>query len=139
MATRKPRTTKPAPTRKGVPTVDEFFTTLDHPLKDALQEVRAVILGVRPDIAEGIKWNAPSFRVDEFFATASIRNNAVMVILHQGAKVRDNTSELDVRDPDGLLVWHAKDRCSVTFRDMDDVAAKRAAFADVVRQWVALM
>ncbi len=139
MATRKPRATKPAPARKGVPTVDEFITMLDHPLKDALLEVRAVILGVRPDITEGIKWNAPSFRVDECFATASIRNNAVMVILHQGAKVRDNTSELEVRDPDGLLVWHAKDRCSVTFRDMDDVVEKRAAFADVVRQWVALM
>ena len=139
MATRKSRATKPATARKGVPTVDEFFATLDHPLKDALQEVRAVILGARPDIGEGIKWNAPSFRVDEFFATASIRNNAVMVILHQGAKVRDNTSELEVRDPDGLLVWHAKDRCSVTFRDMDDVVEKRAAFADVVRQWVALM
>ena len=40
-------------------------------------------------------------------------------------------------DPDpALLEWLGKDRASVTFRDLNDVDARGAAFADVIRQWI---
>src|SRR5262245_35945740 len=102
---------------------------LDHPLKPALEAVRAIILGVSPKISEGIKWNSPSFRVQEWFATINIRKDAVHVILHLGAKVKDNsTGGLTIDDPAGLLEWLAKDRAAVKFSDLRAVKSGRASF-----------
>lgn len=113
---------------------------LDHPLKAELEAVRSIILGANPEISEGIKWNAPSFRCKEYFATINIRKDVVLVILHLGAKVKDNsTAGLTISDPTGLLEWLAKDRAAVKFRDMKAIKSSRAAFENIVRQWIAYM
>ena len=36
-----------------------------------------------------------------------------------------------------LLEWAAPDRAVITFRDLDDVAARQVAVVDVVNRWVA--
>ena len=91
--------------------VDDFMLALDHPLKAELEAVRRVILGTDKAIAEGIKWNAPSFRVGEYFATANIRGkDAIQIVFHLGAKVKDgSTGGVDIDDRKGLLEWHAKE------------------------------
>jgi len=124
----------------GSADVDRFFRTLDHPRKAELEAVRRIILGARSGIREGIKWNAPSFRVGEWFATANIRKDVVFVVLHLGAKVRHGAPEtMAIDDPAGLLTWRAKDRATVTFATMKDVTAARAAFGRIVRQWIAYL
>ena len=115
--------------------VDGFLAALDHPLKPAILAVRDILLGTS-GVTEGIKWNAPSFRTTEWFATFHLRAKAgVMVVLHLGAKARVGDG-ITVADPDGLLTWLGKDRASVTFADVVDVAAKRGAFAALIRRWV---
>jgi hypothetical protein len=95
---------------------------------------RAIILGANPEISEGIKWNAPSFRIKEYFATINIRKDEILVILHFGAKVKDNSpAGLKINGPTGLL---AKDRAAVKFRDMKAIKSSRAALENVVRQWI---
>ena len=42
---------------------------LEHPHKPAIELLRRLVLGVDPSVREGIKWNAPSFRTGEYFAT----------------------------------------------------------------------
>lgn len=138
MATKKAASKKATPSDSGTNEVDEFMRMLEHPLKPGLESVRSTILGVSPKITEGIKWNAPSFRVHEWFATINIRKDEVVVILHFGAKAKDNsTSGVTVNDPSGLLRWLAKERASVTFSDMKAIESGRAAFAKIVRQWFA--
>lgn len=119
--------------------VDAFMDQLDHPCKAVVQAVRQALLGADPAIAEGVKWNAPSYRTKDYFATTNLREKAGMgIILHLGAKVRDTHPEgLPIKDLDGLLRWLAKDRATVVFKDMDDFTAKRAAFVDVIQQWIA--
>ena len=121
--------------------VEEFLRTLDHPHKKEIEELRRVLLDADPAIAEGVKWNAPSFRTTEYFATFHLRaKEGIAVILHLGAKVKDNsTADASIADPDGLLQWLAKERAMVTFRGLDDVRAKRAAFTAIVRQWIRLL
>jgi hypothetical protein len=117
--------------------VEEFMSKLTHSLKPGLEAVRSIILGVSPEINEGIKWNSPSFRVQEYFATINVRKDIVHVMLHLGAKVKDNsTGGLAISDPTGLLEWHAKERASVKFPDMKSIEAGRAAFENIVRQWI---
>ncbi|OJH38391.1 DUF1801 domain-containing protein [Cystobacter ferrugineus] len=118
--------------------VEDFLASLEHPFKQELLALRQIILGADPRIAEGIKWNAPSFRTAEYFATFQLRaKDGVQVILHLGAKKRDDLgSGVALADPEALLEWLATDRASVRFRDMKDIDAKGSAFASVIRQWI---
>lgn len=118
--------------------VEEFLRALEHPRKKEIEELRRILLAADPAIAEGVKWNAPSFRTTEYFATFHLRAKAgIAVILHLGAKVRDNsTAGAAIDDPEQLLQWLAKERAMVTFGGLDDVRAKRAAFTAIVRQWI---
>ena len=129
---------KPPEDQSGAKEVADFMRKLKHPLKAELEAVRSIILGAHPDIREEIKWNSPSFRTTEFFATIGIRNDAVLVVLHQGAKVKDSsTAGPAVSDPAGLLEWRGKIRALVWFRDMKSIKSGRAAFESIVRQWIA--
>jgi hypothetical protein len=118
--------------------VEAFIASLDHPFKREILALRAIILGADPSIAEGIKWNAPSFRTSEYFATFHLRaKEGVQVILHLGAKTRDTSiSGGAIADPESLLAWLAKDRASAKFRDLKDIDARRSAFADILRRWI---
>jgi hypothetical protein len=127
------KTAKPAPED-----VETFLASLEHPFKQEILALRQTILGADSRIAEGIKWNAPSFRTSEYFATFNLRaKEGVQVILHLGAKKRDTaTTGIGVADPESLLEWLARDRASVRFRDLKDIDARRSAFAEVIRQWL---
>ena len=63
-----PKASSTKPTKRGASapeTVEGFLASLDHPFKQEILAIRQVILGADPAIAEGIKWNAPSFRTSE--------------------------------------------------------------------------
>jgi hypothetical protein len=133
----KKRVAKPEPgSAQADPAVVTFLRALDHPLKPEIEAVRKIILGVSPTIREGLKWNAPSFRTTEYFATLNLREGRVWLILHLGAKLKDNTKDLQIADPAGLLKWLARDRCLVTFADARDIQAKQAALEGIVRAWI---
>jgi hypothetical protein len=118
--------------------VNDFMAKLDHPHKRQIEAIRRIILGADSAIAEGIKWNAPSFRTTEYFATVHLRaKDGVGVILHLGAKVREHSTRgMPIEDPAGLLKWLSKDRAMTTFGDMKDLAARRKAFERIVREWI---
>lgn len=130
MPTARPRTART--------TVAELLDTLDHPHLAEIRALRAVILGADARIAEEVKWNAPSFRTTDHFATVHLRaRDGVQLILHLGARSRpDAAVRAEVADPTAMLRWLAADRASVTFRDLEDVEARRDALAEVVRQWI---
>jgi hypothetical protein len=115
--------------------VEAFLAALEHPRKREILAVRQIILGADPRIAEGIKWNAPSFRTSEYFATVHLRaKDGVQVILHRGAKTR--AGGLSIHDPESLLEWLGKDRASVKFRDLRDIEARQSAFTNGIRRWI---
>ena len=118
--------------------VDTFMAALVHPFKNEIEQVRALILGVDPTIAEGIKWNAPSFRTSEYFATTNLRaKSGVGVILHLGAKSRAlPAGAVAISDPERLLQWLATDRAAVAFRDAEELRTRTIAFQSILRQWI---
>lgn len=129
-----------APTRPG--SVDAFLSALDHPLKDEVEIVRQWILSVDPTIAEEVKWNAPSFRTTDFFATFHLRSlDAVQLVFHAGARPKASaTTGLGVEAPEGLpLRWLAKDRALVTLGRGAALRAQRRALESLVRQWIAAL
>lgn len=118
--------------------VEAFLIKLKHPLKPVVEAIRSAILSADSQITEGIKWNAPSFYRNGWFATANVRaKDSVIVVFHMGAKVRDNsTAGMRIDDKAGVLDWAAKERAISRFRDLKDFNAKRAAFKSVVSQWI---
>jgi hypothetical protein len=116
--------------------VDRFMAKLTHPHKDAVVQIRRIMCGAAPSIAEGVKWNAPSFRTSEYFATTRLQGNeGIGIVLHLGAKVRE-TPAFQLDDPQGLLKWLAKDRALMNFAGVEDVKAHEAAIQAIVRQWI---
>jgi hypothetical protein len=121
---------------KGPESVDAFLAGLEHPRKAEIVALRRIILDADPRIEEGIKWNAPSFRTSEWFATFHLRaTDGVRIILHLGARVRAG-AEVVIDDPDSMLEWLAKDRAAAVFRDMADVEARGGPFKKIIRQWI---
>lgn len=118
--------------------VDALLATLVHPRKREILALREVILGAHASIEEGVKWNAPSFRTREWFATIHLRaRDGVQVILHLGAKATAaSTAGIEIDDPRKLLTWLGKDRATVVFKDLEELADKRAAFQSLLKQWI---
>lgn len=116
--------------------VDALMATLEHPHRDAVQALREIVCGADARIAEGVKWNAPSFRTGEYFATTHLRaKTGIALILHLGAKVRDIPA-VTVDDPDHLLTWLAKDRAIVSFAGLADLQARAPALQALIRHWI---
>ena len=113
------------------------MATLEHPHKDAIQLIRRIMCSADPAIAEGVKWNAPSFRTTGYFATTHLRaKDGIGIVMHLGAKVRE-VPAFQLEDPRGLLKWLAKDRALMNFAGIDDVKAHEDAIQRIVRQWIA--
>lgn len=130
----KPRTRNTPP----APDVETWLAALDHPCKAEVLALRQIILAADPAISEEIKWNVPSFRTSEHFATLNLRvKKGIGVVLHFGAKKNEiSTTGVAIDDPESQLEWLAKDRALVTFRDSSDIAAKQSAFTSLIREWI---
>jgi hypothetical protein len=141
MAIKKTSARKAVSSVNGTDAVNEFMDKLEHPLKSEMEAVRTVILSADNKITEGIKWKAPSFYFNGYFATFNPRaREFVQVIFHQGAKAKDNGPDgLKIDEDGGLLDWLAKDRCSAKFFNMEDIASREAALRSVVNQWIRYM
>lgn len=118
--------------------VDELMSILEHPFKAEIESIRRLMLGADPTIAEGVKWNAPSFRTTEYFATTHLRaKRGIGIIFHLGAKARElPAGGVQINDPANLLKWLAKDRAMVEFESAEELDRQKPALEDIVRQWI---
>lgn len=119
--------------------VKAYLDALEHPLKPVVKALRVAILGADSAITEGIKWNSVSFYCHGWFATLGVRpKQAVQVVLHHGAKVRDNTLlHRTIDDPGKLLTWLATDRAIIRFASVKELTSRKAAFVKLIQQWAA--
>jgi hypothetical protein len=126
------------PTAKAAnESVDAYLAALQHPHKEGVQVLRNAILSIDASIREEVKWNAPSFRLEDHFATFRLRpENMFQLILHTGAKVKKNPKQFLLDDPQGLLKWATKDRCTIAFKSNADATSKSAAVKKMVKEWI---
>jgi len=127
---------KPPSAGEGKAEVDAFLAALSHPHKPALEALRALILASDPRVSEGIKWNAPSFRLDDWFATMNLHGARLRLVLHLGAKPGGGDARAAIGDPDGLLRWLGIDRALVEFSGPEAFAAQEAALRRILRAWL---
>jgi hypothetical protein len=130
------RTVRPSASAAGE-SVDAYLTALKHPYEKGVQALRRAILGLDANIREEVKWNAPSFYLEDHFATFRLHPGSMFqLILHTGAKAKGSSKPRLVDDPLGLLKWAAKDRCILTFASDEDAMTKSAEVTRMVRDWI---
>jgi len=118
--------------------VDSYMAELEHPMAAQVERLRSAILDVDPRVNESIKWNAPSFYIDDHFATFNLHYpDRVQIVLHAGAKAHPDAQQVEIGDPAKLLKWAAVDRASATFTSESDVDQKLARFLEILKQWIA--
>ncbi|MCC7493015.1 MAG: DUF1801 domain-containing protein [Fimbriimonadaceae bacterium] len=118
-------------------TVEEYLADLDHPARPTVETLRAAILRLDPSIREEVKWNAPSFALDDHFATFRLQPAPTChLVLHTGAKKKAIPQEFRLVDPLGLARWAAVDRCVIVL-PAATTPEHLAAVVDLVSQWLA--
>lgn len=112
-----------------------------HPLREAIDALRATVLAADPSIIEGVKWNTASFRTEDWFATVNgpKQTKEPMLVLHAGAKAKGTSLRGAVKDPDGMLRWLGEDRAIAVFADHADVRRQSAALKKLLRSWIAAL
>jgi hypothetical protein len=117
--------------------VDAFMAQLEHPYKETIQDLRFLILAADPRVREQIKWNAPSFLIEDHFATFKLYPpNAIQLVLHTGAKVKNHPKTFVVDDPHSLLQWATGDRCVLILKSAELALEMKEAVASIIKQWI---
>ena len=117
--------------------VDAYLKALQHPHKKGVQALRKAILGINASIREEMKWNAPSFCLEDHFATFRLQPGSIFqLVLHTGAKTKARPKQVQLSDPHGLLKWAAKDRCIGAFESEADAITKSAEVTRLVKDWI---
>ena len=111
------------------PEVEAFLDESDHPLIDAIREVRKVLLRADRRVTETIKWKSPTFAFEGNIASIEMRvRKQVSVLFHQGASIPGRHGILH---GGGATVRYAR------FDDLADVKAHAADLKHVVQAWCA--
>lgn len=115
----------------GTKQVDEFMDRLDHPFKPEVQTIREIIKNVNPQIAEQIKWNAPSFSYQgESLVTFNLwEKKRVHLVFHNPmiSKVKSK-----------LLEGDYDHRRMAYFTDQIDIQAKRSSLEKALKDLIKL-
>jgi hypothetical protein len=117
--------------------VDAYVAALDPARRFIVEQLRALLLAVRHDVTEHLKWNAPSYCVEgEDRITLGLdAKGGVRVVLHRGAKPKD-LAGFQFVDPSGLVRWAAPDRGILLFRTEEDVTGNREILAELFTRWL---
>ncbi len=111
--------------------VDEYMAALHHPLKTEAQAVREIIKGVNKDIAEEVKWNAPSFSYKgEYLVTFNLRDEKRIHLVFHNPMISKVKSK--------LLEGDYADRRMTYFAGMKDVRAKKSMLEKALKDLIKL-
>ena len=107
------------------PDVDAWFEAKQHPLEDAMQAVRDVILS-DDRVEESIKWQTPTFAYQGNIVSFNPAKKLVSLLFHRGAEIPGDHPRLD---GDGKLAR------TMRFADLADVEAHGDELAAAIRTW----
>lgn len=96
----------------GAEIVKKYMASLKHPLKEEIEAVRKIIRGANKNIAERIKWNAPSYYYKEDMVTFNPRTDRhVHLVFHHKsiAKIKSPLLEGDYKDRRMMYLHNMKE------------------------------
>lgn len=123
-------------------TVEEFLKSLDANKRQQVDALRALILGTEPALEEHIKWNAPSYVLnDEDRITFNVMNKqgVIKLVFHMGAtRKEDKKGSPVLKDESGLMEWSSDIRGMITFATIDDIHSNAASLEKIIKEWLSI-
>lgn len=108
------------------PDVDGWFSEKAHPLEEAMQRVREIILGADDRVTETVKWQTPTFMFNGNIASFNPAKKLVSLLFHQGAKIPGDHPRLEGEGEVARVM---------RFADLAEVEAGKQDLAAVIRAW----
>jgi hypothetical protein len=106
--------------------VDHWFAERQHPLTDAMQLARQLILQADSRVSESIKWKTPTFSYEGNIVSFNPSKKFVSLMFHRGAEIQGDFPHLE---GDGRLVRIMR------FADAREVQHAREELQAVIRAW----
>jgi hypothetical protein len=75
--------------------VDRWFAERDHPLTDAMQRARDIILDADGRVTESIKWSTPTFSYEGNIVSFMPAKAMVSLMFHRGAEIPGDHRRLE--------------------------------------------
>ena len=118
--------------------VIEFLDVLEHPMKREIEVLRKIILNSNTKLTEHIKWNAPSFCIENEDRVTMKLHPAknIQLIFHRGAKVKAQPKEQLISGYSSFLKWPANDRAVATFANMDEIKLNEKVLSEIINEWI---
>jgi hypothetical protein len=110
----------------GNPEVDAWFAAKAHPLTEAMQMARRLILDADPRVTESIKWQTPTFSFRGNIASFNPAKKQVSLLFHRGAEIPGQHPRLV---GDGRLARVMR------FADVAEVEQAAGDLQEVIRAW----
>jgi hypothetical protein len=108
------------------PEVDHWFTTREHPMTEAMQRARQLILDADPRVSESIKWQTPTFSYRGNIVSFNPAKKMVSLLFHRGAEIPGDFPRLE---GDGRLARVMR------FADVGEVDEGAEELQSVIRAW----
>lgn len=108
--------------------VDAWFAARDHPMTEAMQRARRLILLADPRVSESIKWKTPTYSFRGNIVSFNPAKNVVSLLFHRGAEIPGDFPRLV---GDGRLVRVMR------FADVGEVEQAADELQAVIRAWCA--
>jgi len=124
---------------KTYTTVQDFLTDLTPERRAQVQTLCTIIKTEAPELTEHIKWNSPSYVYDDEDRITFNTHLAdkIIVVIHMGAKRKENKKGLPIlNDESGLITWSSDIRGAISFRNAEDIEAKKEAFVSIIKHWL---
>jgi hypothetical protein len=106
--------------------VDEWFAARQHPLTEAMQLARKLILDADSRVTESIKWKTPTFSYQGNIVSFNPSRKFVSLMFHRGSEIEGAFPHLE---GDGRLVRVMR------FADVNEVEATSDELQAVIRSW----
>jgi hypothetical protein len=121
--------------------VEKFLSELNHPLLDLLNEIRQTIASSSNQIAEEIKWNAPTFYFDGEMPPSNPKEYKKYIVVFNFSKkdcirlIFLNANKIP--DPEKIFEGTYTDgRRIVSINNLEDLSSKKIALQKIIQNKV---
>lgn len=121
---------------------EEFMNNLSAKEKEIFEELRSYIFESNATLTENLKWNAPNYVYngqDRITFNTMNKNKSIRIILHKGAKEKENKNKKPIMDNYGSLIfWNSNIRGTLEFESIDQVKAQHQKIVAALKKWLSL-
>ena len=119
-------------------TVTEFLEKMNHPLRNVIEELRALILSANDALIENVKWNGPNytFNDDDRITMRIHPPKQIQLVFHRGAKKQQQPPQRLIQDDSRLLTWRENDRAVANFKTTDGIVKNKESLILIINSWL---